>query len=104
MDFDSGADGKIRSDLPMGLCRAPMIVTSRDGTLRVCLSRHVNAQKEDLIQEVLECFRAMGATEEDIAADHSQLLTNEQYFAEWCQDMPLWHSGAFYAEFENETE
>lgn len=67
-----------------------MEVRSRDGRSVVCL----RSGERDIVEAVLQAFRDMGAA--NIAKERTRLQTDTAYFADWCQDMPDWHDGAFY--------
>ena len=72
------------------------VVRSRDGTQQVSLATRTDARVMHVVEEVLIAFRGMGAKDDELDAERRRLLTEADYFAEWCQDMPQWHPGAFY--------
>lgn len=39
---------------------------------------------------VLAQFEAMGATPDEVASERTELLTNESYYHEWCEELPVW--------------
>ena len=46
--------------------------------------------KEERIDFVISCFRAMGGTDEKIVHERLKLENDLVYFQEWCKDIKNW--------------
>ena len=42
------------------------------------------------IHQTLECFREMGASEDDLHVERLELLTNAAYYDNWCSTFDEW--------------
>ena len=56
----------------------------------------------DVVWCVINAFKDMGATDDDLRAEVDRLCTDEAYFDEWCRKLPEWNpDAAFYALIED---
>ena len=65
-------------------------VLSDDGEFMVLLKGKTETRVIHVIDAVLESFRQMGASEEEIKEEVTKLVTDPNYFSTWCRHLPNW--------------
>jgi predicted nuclease of restriction endonuclease-like RecB superfamily len=58
---------------------------------RIVLVENMDARRKDLIEEVLQTFKKIGASKEELERECYQLNNDNNYFSEWILCLPNWH-------------
>jgi hypothetical protein len=77
-----------------------MIVTNDEGK-RIVLIDNKDARRKDLIHSVLEAFKDMGASDEQLEGEACRLDHDPDYFKEWVVYLPKWHDSGIVIENNN---
>ena len=57
---------------------------------RIVLIDNTEARREDLVTIVLQAFKDMGGSDEELAVDRCRLDNDPEYFYKWVVCLPNW--------------
>ena len=63
---------------------------------RVVLLYNRDARHKTLVNTVLQAFREMGASDDEIVDERMRLHSDRAHYIEWIVSLPDWHDAAIY--------